>query len=232
MNKFKILSLTLVIIASSFFLSACGKKKTETNNNQTTKTAPKELVLSDSEKPIITLSPRDDGHELKLKIDNIPTNITQVEYELIYSSNEDGLTMEKGVGDTVKISSKSIEKDLLLGTSSCTNGCKYKYDEGVSQGTLSLVFYTDDNQSATYETPFVLKTSAEINKAGGFSLDDTFSVKATTTTKTDYFVVIKNYPQYYSVFSNGKGTGKISTIQPTTVTKSETSSLTGNYSIN
>ena len=141
--------------------------------------------------------------------------------------------MEKGVGDTVKISSKNIEKDLLLGTSSCTNGCKYKYDEGVSSGTLSLIFYTNDNQSASYETPFILKTSADIKKDGGLALkEEDFSVKATTTTKSDYFVAIKNYPSYFSVFSNGKGAGKITSITPTTVTKADSTSLVGDYLTN
>lgn len=233
MNKLKIFSLSLVIITSSFFLSGCGKKKTETNTNTPTKSVQKELVMSESEKPIISLIPREDGHELKLKVDNIPSSVSQIEYELIYSASENGLTMEKGVGDTVKISSKNIEKDLLLGTSSCTNGCKYKYDTGVSEGTLSLIFYTNDNQSATYETPFILRTSADIKKDGGFTLKgEDFSVKASTTTKSDYFIVIKNYPSYYSVFSNGKGVGKITSITPTTVTKQDTASLVGNYTTN
>lgn len=233
MNKLKIISLSLVVILSSLFLSACGKKKTETNNSAPTKGVQKELTLSESEKPIISLIPREDGHELKLKIDNIPSNISQVEYELIYSATENGLTMEKGVGDTVKISSKNIEKDLLLGTSSCTNGCKYKYDTGVSEGTLSLIFYTNDNQSATFETPFVLKTSADVKKDGGLSLKgEDFSIKATTTTKSDYFIVIKNYPSYFSIFSNGKGAGKITSVTPTTVTKQDMTSLVGNYITN
>ncbi|MCW1949323.1 MAG: hypothetical protein KIH89_002650 [Candidatus Shapirobacteria bacterium] len=232
MNKLKFLSLTFVVIASSFFLSACGKKQTETNNTPT-KSVQKELVLSETEKPIISLIPREDGHELKLKIDNIPSNISQIDYELIYSATENDLTMEKGVGDTVKITSKNIEKDLLLGTSSCTNGCKYKYDTGVSEGTLSLIFYTSDNQSATFETPFVLKTSADIKKDGGLSLKgEDFSIKATTTTKSDYFIVIKNYPSYFSVFSNSKGTGKITSITPATITKPDTTSLVGNYLTN
>lgn len=233
MNKLKIFSLSLVIVVSSFFLSGCGKKKTETTTNAPTKSAQKELIMSEAEKPIVSLIPREDGHELKLKIDNIPSTITQIDYELIYSATENGLTMEKGVGDTVKITSKNIEKDLLLGTSSCTNGCKYKYDTGISEGTLSLIFYTNDNQSATYETPFILKTSADIKKDGGLNLKgEEFTIKASTTTKNDYFVVIKNYPSYYSVFSNSKGTGKITSITPATVTKQDMTSLVGNYTTN
>lgn len=226
----KIISFALIILLSSFFLSACGKKNTTTVKNNTP--APKTLELSDTEKPVVSLIPRTDGHELKLKIDNIPSKITQIEYELIYTAQDSGMEMEKGVGDTVKVTSKNVEKDLLLGTASCTNGCKYKYDEGITGGTLSLIFYTDDNQSATYETPFTLKTSSDIKKAGGLSLSlENFEIKATTTTKSDYFVLIKNFPSYYSVFSNGTGTGKITSISPTNVTKDNTSTITGNYLI-
>lgn len=233
MNRIKLLSLTLIVLGSSFLLSGCGKKtatNTEPTNN-TSKTIT-QLVLSESEKPIISLIPRSDGHELKLKINNIPSNISQIEYELIYSASENGLVMEKGVGDTVKISSKSVEKDLLLGTESCTSGCKYKYDEGVNSGTLSVTLYTTDNQSAVYESSFILKTSADIKKDGGFKLDPDFSVKATTSTKNDYFIVIKNYPSYYSIFSSGTGVGKVTSITPTNITKTDINSLVGNYQIN
>jgi len=226
----KIVSFALIILLSSFFLSACGKKNTTTVKNNTP--VSKTLELSDTEKPVISLIPRTDGHELKLKIDNIPSKITQIEYELIYTAQDSGMEMEKGVGDTVKITSKNVEKDLLLGTASCTNGCKYKYDEGINGGTLSLTFYTDDNQSATYETSFVLKTSSDIKKAGGLSLPlENLEIKATTTTKSDYFVLIKNFPSYYSVFSNGTGAGKITSISPTNVTKDNTSTIIGNYLI-
>jgi len=234
MNKTKFLSLALIVLGSSFLLSGCGKKPTTTTKPITTTKKPTtELVLSDSEKPIISLIPRADGHELKLKLDNIPSNVNQIDYELIYSASDNGLVMEKGVGDTVKNVSKTLEKDLLLGTASCTNGCKYKYDEGVNSGTLSLTLYTADNQSTTFESPFILKTSADIKKDGGFKLDtESFSVKATTSTKSDYFVVVKNYPSYYSVFSSGTGAGKVTSITPTTVTKTDMNSLVGNYSIN
>jgi hypothetical protein len=212
-------------------LSACGKK-TKTSNVTPTP-APKELELSEKEKPIISLIPRQDGHELKLIIDNIPQSISDIEYELIYSAIDEGLEMEKGVGDTIKVTSPKIERDLLLGTSSCTNGCKYKYDQGVVGGTLSLTFLTVNNQSLRYETPFVLKTSADIKKDGGLSLNlENFQVKATSTSKSDYFILIKNLPSYYSVFSNGKGSGSITSVSPANVSKEDKTTLTGNYLIN
>ena len=240
MNKNKIIAISSIVLGIlvilSVFIFANRKKSTlpTTNTKETTtaKTETTELTLSESEKPIISLVPREDGHQLTLKITNLPPTTTSIDYELIYSSTENGLTMEKGVGDTIKEISPSIEKDLLLGTASCTNGCKYKYDEGVNSGTLSITFYTSNNQSAVYESPFVLITSADIKKDGGFKLKedtDNFSVKATTTTKSDYFVVIKNYPSYYSVFSNGTGTGKVTSINPNTITKTNMASLVGDY---
>lgn len=216
---------------SSSLLSACGKKTNTVKTNPTP--VERELVLTESEKPIISLIPRADGHELKLKIDNIPQNISDIEYELIYSAIDEGLEMEKGVGDTIKITSRNIERDLLLGTSSCTNGCKYKYDSGVVGGTLSLTFLTKDNQNLRYESSFVLKTSADIKKDGGLALSlENFEIKGTTTSKSDYFVLIKNLPSYYSVFSSGSGKGNITNITPTTVSKEDKSSLIGNYLIN
>ena len=230
-NKFNFIKYFPIIILSAFFLSACGKM-TKTNNVTPTP-APKELELSEKEKPIISLIPRQDGHELKLIIDNIPQSISDIEYELIYSAIDEGLEMEKGVGDTIKVTSPKIERDLLLGTSSCTNGCKYKYDQGVVGGTLSLTFLTVNNQSLRYETPFVLKTSADIKKDGGLSLNlENFQIKATSTSKSDYFILIKNLPSYYSVFSNGKGSGNITSVSPANVSKEDKTTLTGNYLIN
>jgi len=230
-NKLSIFQYLFIVLLASFFLSACGKKTT------TTKITPspinQKLELSAAEKPIISLIPRQDGHELKLIIDNIPQTISDIEYELIYSAVDEGLEMEKGVGDSIKVTSKNIQRDLLLGTSSCTNGCKYKYDLGIVGGTLSLTFLTKDNQSLHYETSFVLKTSADIKKDGGLSLSlENFQIKGTVTGKSDYFILIKNLPDYYSVFSSGNGKGSITSIIPESVTKEDKTIFIGNYSIN
>ena len=230
--KNKIIIFALIVISSSFFLSACGKKTIKNPSNGKSATVT-ELTLSNSEKPYISLIPRADGHELKLKIDGIPSKIKEIEYELIYTASDNGLEIEKGVGDTIKEIGKNIERDLLLGTSSCTNGCKYKYDEGITGGTLSLTFSTDDNQSISYETQFNLKTSADVKKDGGLSLStENLTIKATTSTKSDYFVILKNFKPTYSVFSSGNGSGKISSISPSNVTKDNSNLITGDYSIN
>lgn len=229
---YKFLTITSILFFSSFLLSACGKKIEPKTPAKTIIKTLQQTEFTETEKPIISLIPRADGHEFKLKIENIPQNITQIEYELLYTATDNNLEIEKGVGDTIKLESRNIERDLLLGTASCTNGCKYKYDEGINKGTLSLTFITANNQVVSYESPFVLTTSEKINKNSGItSENNTFSIKATTTTRNDFFVLIKNFKNFYSVFSNGAGSGKIISITPDTITKENKATLIGDYLI-
>ncbi len=224
-------ALVLIIITIVMVLTGKNKKTSVNNTTQNTKTEI-ELVLTDDQKPYISLTPQADGHRLNLKISNIPESIKEIEYDLIYTAKDENIEIEKGVGGTAKIEGTSIDRELLLGTESCTSGCKYKYDEGITGGTLSLSFITADGQSASYEAPFVLLTSADI-KSKGLSLEtENFSIKASVSSKSDYFVLIKNFKPVYSVFSSGNGSGKVSSITPSTVTKEDTTVITGDYLIN
>lgn len=230
MNK-KNLILIALVICSSVLFSGCGKKKTTTTETKAIKQTVTQIELSDSKKPYISLIPRADGHELTLKVNNIPSEITNAEYELIYTAEDEGLEIEKGVNGTQKINGTNFEKKLLLGTESCTNGCKYKYDNGITGGTLSITFTTDNNQFYKFEAPFNIKSSTEIKKDGYLSLDsEGFKVIGTVTSKSDFFIAIKN-ASAYSIFSNGTGSGKISTIEPSTVTKSDKNTFVGDYLI-
>ena len=230
MNK-KNLILIALVICSSVLFSGCGKKKTTITEVKTNKQTAVEMELSNTEKPYIALTPRADGHELTLKVSNISSKITNAEYELIYTAEDEGLEIEKGVNGTQKIDNTSFEKKLLLGTESCTSGCKYKYDEGITGGTLSITFTTDDNKFYKFEAPFNIKNSAEIKKAGYLSLDsEGFKVTGTVTSKSDFFIAIKNSTAY-SIFSNGTGSGKISAVEPSTVTKSDKNTFVGDYLI-
>jgi len=194
-------SLILVLI-SVFIFSACGKK-TSTNidplKNKIEDNQPVEF--NPTEKPNISLIPREDAHELKLKISNIASDIARIEYELIYKAQSEGSEIEKGVGDTLKDLQKSIEKDLLLGTASCTNGCKYKYDEGVTGGSLNLILINSKNQTYSMEMPFVLKKYSDFKKTNTISLpDDDFSAKITPQ-KGRVYLMIKG-DKNYSLFTN------------------------------
>lgn len=191
-----------LILTCALILSACGAKKTTTI---TPTPAPKLVEMAVSERPKISLIPRQDGHMLYLKLDNVSTNITQIDYELLYNAGENGVQIEKGLSDTIKDISSSISRDLLLGTESCTSGCKYNFDAGVTGGTLSMTFATKSGQISTFITPFTLNSTADIKKSGEIKLEtENFSVKPKTKLSgTDFFVLIKNYQGGFSVFSNG-----------------------------
>lgn len=197
----RVLSLSLIVVLSSFFLSACGKQTT-TQKIMPTPT-PRLLELKPEEKPYISLIPREDGHSLKLKLSNISPSISQIEYEMVYTAVDNGLEMEKGVGDTIKIDGSSLERDLLLGTASCTNGCKYKYDVGITGGTVSLTLISTSGQVSTLETPFTLISGTDLKKANNIiSLKgDSFTTKVASVQPKDFYVFLKN-ALVYSLFSN------------------------------
>lgn len=199
----KILSITTILV-TSIFLGGCGKKATTTKVTPTS--APKTIELPVSERPLIGLTPRKDGHMLYLEITKIPSLVSSIEYEMLYTAKDDNVEIEKGLGDTIKNITSEVKRDLLLGTESCTNGCKYKYDEGITGGTLVLNFITKDGQIFTYESPFSMKSGAEINKSNDFGLA-TENYKVPSKGKlsaSDFFTVLKNYRGGYSVFSSGQ----------------------------
>lgn len=194
----------IMVLALSLFLSGCTPKPTPT---PTPTPAPKTWELLPADKPLISLIPRTDGHELKLKIEKIPTNIKEIEYELLYTAVDNNLEIEKGAGDTLKSPQSSIERNILLGTSSCTNGCKYKYDTGVTGGTLSLTLVNQNGQFATFQTPFTLKTGKEIKKQNssiGLPTEN-YSQKVTNPKPATFYLLLKNFGGEgdYSLFDSG-----------------------------
>ncbi|HEX8923450.1 MAG TPA: hypothetical protein VF828_01810 [Patescibacteria group bacterium] len=228
-----------IAVFSSLLLSACGNKTTSSKTASPTQSQ-KMIDLAVADRPYISLIPREDGHQLKMKINKIPSSVVQIESELIYTAKDADTKMEieKGVSDTIKVDSQNIDRDLLLGTASCTNGCKYKYDNGVDSGTLTLTFTTQSGQSYQYISPFSLKSGADLKKSGTIGLDtENFSIKATPSSAGEFFVLIKNYgiPSgssakiNYSVFSSSSGTGKVTSITPETVTKDNKNQISGDY---
>lgn len=217
-----------LVIASGLFLSACGKAK-PTQITPTPTPAPRLVEMPLGDRPVISLIPRLDGRELKLKINKIPSGIVQIEYELLYTATDEGNDIEKGVGDTIKIISPDLERDLLLGTSSCTNGCKYKYDENINGGTLTLTFINQNSQVSTFQTPFQFTTGAQIKKTKTLDLPtENFSISITNPA-SEFFILLKNYRNGFSVFSSGSGKGKVTSISPTSVTKTDLNTITGEY---
>jgi hypothetical protein len=161
-----------LILSCALILSACGAVKTTT-----AKPSPESqagggiLEIADKDKPYIGLIPTNDGHWLDLKIDKVPSTISSIEYEMTYNSVDNGNEIEKGVSGTIRSPdvTASIDRKLLLGTESCTAGCKYKYDDGVVGGNLSINFISADGKTATYASDFKLN---KVGKAYNVSIQN------------------------------------------------------------
>lgn len=89
-----------------------------------------------SQRPYTQLIPTDDGHYLNLIISNINVpNAASMDYELYYDT-ADNIT--QGVPGKINLDGKDkIERELLLGSESSG---KFRYDQGVNDGTLTLRF--------------------------------------------------------------------------------------------
>lgn len=149
----------LPLLFSVLLLSACTPNNPKSNQSPSPTTFQKKNKLTQitfENPPQVTLTPRADGHELKLKINQIPSSVSKLEYELLYKAQDGKTEIEKGLGDTINSPGTSLERDLLLGTSSCTNGCKYKYDDGVNSGSIKITYLTNNSEVNIYESSWTL----------------------------------------------------------------------------
>jgi hypothetical protein len=86
-------------------------------------------------RPVVSLTPSEDGHWLTLRIEKIVIEAATLDYELLYNLPDGRI---QGVPGTVALEGNGvIEKELLLGTESSGN---FYFDEGVEKGTVTLSF--------------------------------------------------------------------------------------------
>jgi len=184
----------------------------------------KEEVPSDQEenvpeipfdkRPFTSLIPSKDGHWLKLKVEDIKVQAASLDYEILYQL-PDGRT--QGVPGTVKLTESNFERDILLGSESSG---KYRFDEGVKNGTLTLKFRDDKGKLVgKLSTDFaLLSDTRELN-----SFDSKFKYVLDEMPKGAFFVVMETFgvkikPQFtlasgpYGVFASldKKFSGKVS----------------------
>lgn len=128
-------------------------------------TVAKEVALKD--RPVTSLTPSTDGHWLTLSITKIKIKAETMDYELLYQL-PDGRT--QGVPGTITLKNEdTIERKLLLGSESSG---KFRYDEGVSEGSLTLRFRDAKGKLiAKFSTKFHLQSrDKELTSVeGGFS---------------------------------------------------------------
>jgi len=197
----------IIVFISLFLLSSCGKK---TAPAPSPTPAPKIVEMEPQYRPEISLIPRADGHELYLKINKISDTIGKIEYEITYLATDNNLEIEKGASgiiETSELATGKVERKILLGTESCTNGCKYKYDSGVSGGNLNLIFSINNGQMSMFDTPFILRSTADLKKAGGlleWSEENYTYTPKNKPSGSHFFIAHKNYLDgSYLVTSSG-----------------------------
>jgi len=151
----------LVAIGAFFVLKGKNGQNSPIDDQNQEETVPE---IAFEKRPAVSLTPSADGHWLKLEIQKIVINAATLDYELTYKV-PDGRT--QGVPGTVKLeNSDNIVKDLLLGSESSG---KYRYDDGVENGNLTLTFRDQKGKSvAKFSTDFFLQTAKEeLHFSGG-----------------------------------------------------------------
>ena len=94
-------------------------------------------------RPVTRLVPTEDGHYLNLIVENISVpGASMMEYEILYDT---AAGIQQGIPGRVTLadSGQSVERELLLGSESSG---KFRYDEGVEDGTITLKFRDIDGK--------------------------------------------------------------------------------------
>lgn len=155
------------IIVAVFVFWLLADPFAQKNNDQTVKAQPtkiiKKLEMSEEDYPVVSMALKNNDHYIDLTIDKIPTYIKEIEFEFLYNSiDEKGQEFQKGQFDNFEINEEKIEKEILLGTSSCTTGtCKYRYDENISSGKLILKLKDEERKVASFDIPFLIAKGNE-----------------------------------------------------------------------
>lgn len=172
----------LAVFVTAYFVFIRGKKG-QSVEEEGSGTVTVEVAFGD--RPVTSLTPSSDGHWLKLKIDKIKIKADSLDYELLYEL-PDGRT--QGVPGTIKLGSQtSIERDLLLGSESSG---KFRYDEGVREGTLTLRFRNGQGKlMAKFATKFHLQSKT----SSLTSLDGNFSYDLTKVPAKTFFVTMQTF---------------------------------------
>jgi hypothetical protein len=143
------------------------------------------LDVTLADRPVASLTPSTDGHWLELSVTKLEIAADSLDYELLYDL-PDGRT--QGVPGTIKLAGiTSVDRDLLLGSESSG---KYRYDEGVTKGTLTLRFRDSQGKLlAKFATDFHLQT----NTLTLTSADGNFSYKLDKTSGKEYLVTMQTF---------------------------------------
>lgn len=155
----------ITICFCGLLLTGCTKKNSPAENTpvvEPTAEPTKPIEETIGSRAFVSLTPSADVHRVYLLVKNVPVNIESINYELIYLADLDGNKIERGVTGILRPAEYNKSKEVLFGSASCTTGtCKYKYDEGVSEGTLTLTFNRSGGGKDKYESVFRIQKGKE-----------------------------------------------------------------------
>ncbi len=174
-----LLLLGILVVVGAYFFVTRNKDKDGVTENETSL-----IEVSLADRPITSLTPSDDGHWLTLLVEEITIDAASLDYELLYKL-PDGRT--QGVPGSIALKGENkIERELLLGSESSG---KFRYDEGVDKGTLTLRFRNEKGKLiAKFSTEFALLSGvSEL-----VSVDGNFMVSLNKRS-SEYFVVMETF---------------------------------------
>ncbi len=172
--------LGLAIFAGVYFFVIKGK-----NNKPVVEEEDVVAEIPFDQRPVTTLVPFKEGHWLKLSISNIKVKATTLDYELLYKTQDGAM---QGVPGSIKLDGAgNIERELLLGSESSG---KFRYDEGVEEGTLTLRFRNEKGKlTGKLSTEFHLQSGTDTLT----SQDGKFKFMLSKAPKTGFFLTMNTF---------------------------------------
>ncbi len=178
---FLILGLGVLVLLSGVFVFTKKSKGVKVEPNEEEETV---AEIPFDKRPFVSLVPSEDGHWLKLSVSGIKIEAKTLDYELLYKL-PDGRT--QGVPGTVELKETSFKRDILLGSESSG---KFRYDEGVKEGTLTLRFRDGMGKLVgKLSGGFTLQSESNLLS----SLDGKFNYELLEAPKGVYFVVTDTF---------------------------------------
>jgi len=201
--------LVILIVAVAVILANVFKGGSETEDDSQAFVPD----LSQDQWPAISIIPSSDpavpnsmGHFLDFKVEKINVSgAVSMDYELVYTTTSGG---QQGVPGTVKLTGAEFERKLLMGSASSG---KYRFDEGVTQGTMTLKFR---NSAGKLLGKVATTFSFQSDTTTLSSIDGAFTYELAKAAKGVYFVTMKTlvepvttdntviYQNGYAVFSS------------------------------
>lgn len=174
-----------------------SRRSTSTSDPITEEESAPEIPFD--QRPVASLTPKSDGHWLKLNLQNINRVVGAklLEYEIIYTTSDERQQGSSGKVDVA--TAGNIDRDILLGSESSG---KFRYDEGVTEGNLTLRWRNEKGKLAgKLSTAWHLQSSTDTLT----SSDAQFTYKLNQLPKAGYFVTMETFgiPQGVTGLTDG-----------------------------